>query len=593
MTTTPAGAPVPSEPNATSSNAELGKTFPVRFVNFWWVQLPNKLRPYSPMLWAASSDGIYLTAWPRIAAILVLITLVFGFTEGGTHWTLIGLNGYAFVSPFHAVSFAEMFPLLLLAVFLGSLSANLGLMLVIGFALGDFFWFGVPYWPWSQHLFLPHTFYFRFSQLAAYLVFLLLAVWPLVATKFLVASAHRRLRESELTKTIMMAVVLALFIYEWTYFAPMVVKWQWSCCDLVSQLDVRYFHATTAPWLMAAAVIGVVTRRLLLLAGEKRHPEIVSRLHTVCNPALAGNPRTPRWVKAIIAAAFVALLLLGYAGSLGRAAVVFSIVAFILLCRTYVLQSFWKKWNTRVAAYPAVVRLAVATGITYLVSRLILTVPDFAANRGHTTQSFGPELAAILIGFVALLALLPNGPLNTEEAGPVKDGTGSRLPVPSAAIQVIAVIGLILLSTKRALAAECRDPACCLGGDNGLAGSAAASAIPTAAAGLPAAGIGAGAAVGASGKSLPGSFTGVLKTDRPLAVHSSPDPNSPVTGTIPAGSPFNFDNETGVKGGGVYHVSGANEGWVTVPWHQPVQVVVPSNENTLHTGTVFTAAARG
>src|SRR5438105_7781268 len=160
MTTTPTGAPVAPEPSPASSEAK-ATTFATRFVDFWWVDIPRKLRAYSTLLWAAWSDGIYLTAWPRTAAALVIAVLLFGFFEGGTHWTLVGLNGYGLVSPFHAVSFAEMFPLLLLAVFLGSLSANLGLMLVIGFAIGDFFWFGAPYWP--RELLLPRTFYFRSS----------------------------------------------------------------------------------------------------------------------------------------------------------------------------------------------------------------------------------------------------------------------------------------------------------------------------------------------------------------------------------------------------------------------------------------------
>src|SRR5438270_5712274 len=176
MSDTPSRAPaeVPKPDNFLQATEH--QNFAARISDFWWVDVPLKVLPYSKVLWAAWSDGIYLTAWPRIAAVLVVATLAFGFIEGGTHWTLVGLNGSGLVSPFHAVSFAEMFPLLLLAVFLGSLSANLGLMLVIGFGLGDFFWFGAPYYPWMiRHLLLPRSFYFRSSQLAAYLVFFFLS----------------------------------------------------------------------------------------------------------------------------------------------------------------------------------------------------------------------------------------------------------------------------------------------------------------------------------------------------------------------------------------------------------------------------------
>jgi hypothetical protein len=484
------------EPKRVSQDKQ-SETSITRFVDLWWIQIPGKLRSYSHTLWAVWSDGIYLTAWPRVAITLVFLVFLFGLVEGGTHWSFVGLNGYGLVGHFHAVSFAEMFPLLVVAVLLGSLSTNLGLMLVIGFALGDFFWSGVPYWPWGRDLLLPRASYFRISQIAAYLVFFFLAAWPMIGTKFLVAAAHRRFRESEVWKTVLMVIVQALFIYEWTYFAPMGVKWQWGCCNLDSQLDVRYFHATTAPWLVAAAVIGVVARRLLILAADKKHPEVTSRLYEVCDPAWALNPRIPRWLNAIIRAAIMSLLLLGFAGSLAWAAATFAILAGILLVRLYVLPflSLWKAWRTRAAAYPAVVRLTVATIATYFICRLILTVPRFAASQGHTMGDFGPELGAILAGFVVLLVLLPNGMLTPEEEELGAKATHSRLPIPSGVVQAAIIICLVLLNTKKAFAAECRDPACCFGGDNGLAAAAAAGGIP----GLGGVAAGAAAAAGMKG----------------------------------------------------------------------------------------------
>jgi hypothetical protein len=589
MSATPASTP---EPTSVSANAKAQMSG--GFVDWWWVKIPAKLRAYSTVLWAAWSDGIYLTAWPRTAMILVFAVFVFGFIEGGTHWTVVGLNGYGLVSGVRAVSFAEMFPLMLLAVFLGSLSTNLGLMLVIGFALGDFLWFGVPYWP--RDAFLPHNFYFHISQLAAYLAFYLLAVWPLVATKFLVASAHRRFRESELWKTVMMAVVIALFVYEWTYFAPMVVKWQWSCCDLVSQLDVRYFHATTAPWLMVAAVLGVVARRLLLLAGERTEPAVVSRLYAVCDPALASNPRTPGWLQAFIAAASMALLLLGYAGSLERVAVVFLIVAAILLFRTYLLGrlSLWKTWMKRVGGYPVMARLILATLLTYIVCRLILTVPSFDAKLGHTTQSFGPELAAILIGFAVLLVLLPNGALSTQEDGSNGSAETSGMPVPSAAVQAIAVIALILLSTKRALAATCEDPACCFGGDNGLAsGATAAGTTSTASA------AGSSEPQGPPAWGRPG-LTYANPGGAP--VHGDPSKSSPPVAHFPGGMRFRYDGTMkDAQGNTWYHANnlGIAPGWVSGkdtgpgPPQGPHFAPDPRSFGGAKTATVITTSWRG
>ena len=455
-------------------------------VEFWWVKFPGRLRRYSFLLWAAWSDGIYLTAWPRIATILVAAVLLLGFIEGGTHWSVVSLDGYGLSTSVHAVSFAQMLPLLILAVVLGSVSANLGLLLVVGFALGDFFWAGVPFSPWERNLTLPPTLYGRVPQIAAYLVFFFLAAWPIIATKCLAANALARFRESELWKTVLMAIVQALFIYEWTYFAPMGVKQQWDCCMQTSPLDVRYFHQTTVPWLLAAAVIGIVVRRLLIIVAEKRDPEGISRLHAVLDPPWTADPRMPGWLHAIIGATIMSLLISGFTASVGWAAAMFAALASILLARIYALPRLaaWRAWSVRIVRYPAALRLIAATAATYLICSLLQLAPGRAASAGHTTGNFGPELAAILIGFVMLLVLLPNGVLAPQEAELASDGHPPR-PPPSAAVQAVIIIGFVLLSAKKAFADACQDTRCCFRGENGLASSSTAATTPSASSTAP------------------------------------------------------------------------------------------------------------
>src|SRR5690349_10911365 len=74
------------------------KDFATHFVDYWWIRVPARLRRYSVLLWAAWSDGVYLTAWPRVALALVCAVFLFGFLEGTTHWsyrTIVGSNGFA------------------------------------------------------------------------------------------------------------------------------------------------------------------------------------------------------------------------------------------------------------------------------------------------------------------------------------------------------------------------------------------------------------------------------------------------------------------------------------------------------------------
>src|SRR3954464_10065788 len=138
-----------SESNQTTSTLR-SRTFATRFVDFWWVTIPAKLRRYSLLLWAAWSDGIYLTAWPRVATVLVFAVFLFGFVEGGTHWryrTIVGTNGFAgnVLAPMATANdwggptglvFADNLLLLMIAIAVGTISSNLGLTMVVGYALG-------------------------------------------------------------------------------------------------------------------------------------------------------------------------------------------------------------------------------------------------------------------------------------------------------------------------------------------------------------------------------------------------------------------------------------------------------------------------
>src|SRR2546430_1953090 len=137
---TPAIANVPEVQEASNRSKPSWLT---RAVDFWWVEIPGKLRRSSTLLWAAWSDGVYLTAWPRIITILAVAVFLLGFIEGGTHWSPIAIWDQRMTAE-PAVAFAQMPYLLIIGVVLGSLSANLGLVLVLGYALGDFFWAGPP-----------------------------------------------------------------------------------------------------------------------------------------------------------------------------------------------------------------------------------------------------------------------------------------------------------------------------------------------------------------------------------------------------------------------------------------------------------------
>ncbi len=371
MTTVAAGAPVAPDPSLQGTDTN-SATFPVRFVEFWWVRIPATLRAYSTLLWAAWSDGLYLTAWPRLAVTLVFAVFLFGFAEGLTHWsyrTIVGSNGFAgnvlapmatandWGGPTHLI-FADNLVLLMVAVLVGTASANLGVTLVIGYLVGDIL-HGPPAtgpgWRLAADPFNAWI-YQHVPLLTTYVLFFLLASLPILMAIELTRSSHHRVVQSKLMAVGLTAVIQAALIYCWGCWAPMVFRTVqlWSGGD--PRITVPFYSQITATWLVPTAVLAVLARALLF--SRAVHTEAVrNRIQTAAIEARGRQGRTPQWVAALIAAALITLLLTGfmhtpdrYAGNplanFIEAEVIFLALAAALLLSIYRLPRMgaWNRW---------------------------------------------------------------------------------------------------------------------------------------------------------------------------------------------------------------------------------------------------------
>ena len=189
------------------------------FIAAWWFRFPIKIRRFSKLLSEAWFDGAYLTAWPKIAQFAPIFIVVFGLIEGASHWSLQTYAGGNVSSAIHAIDFVQMLPLLFIAVICGALSSQLGMLLVFGFAIGDFLIAGSPYGPlhWStwdtiSRLYAP--------QLISYLAFFLLAVTPALTAKAMVATLPSWLRRpgtwGALPAASLAIAIEGISIYSWT-----------------------------------------------------------------------------------------------------------------------------------------------------------------------------------------------------------------------------------------------------------------------------------------------------------------------------------------------------------------------------------------
>src|SRR5688572_14596195 len=94
-------------------------------VDLLWLRVPLLARRVTGALSEPLVDGQYLVAWRPLAAAAPPLALALGFWIGSTHWT------------YRAV-FTESLSLLMLAVVVGVASSYLGVLFVLGFAMGDY-----------------------------------------------------------------------------------------------------------------------------------------------------------------------------------------------------------------------------------------------------------------------------------------------------------------------------------------------------------------------------------------------------------------------------------------------------------------------
>jgi hypothetical protein len=119
--------------------------------------------------------------------------------------------------------FAENLVLLMVAVGLGSLSANLGLTLVIGYILGDLLHGPAAPGPgWRLLGPVSAWFYRHVPLLVSYLLFFLLAAMPILMALELVRSLYPRVRQYRFLTIALTAIVQAWLIFSWACLAPMV-----------------------------------------------------------------------------------------------------------------------------------------------------------------------------------------------------------------------------------------------------------------------------------------------------------------------------------------------------------------------------------
>ncbi len=428
-------------------------------VDGWWVQIPLALRYVSGTAAAASVDGQYLAAWPVAGALAPLLGLILGVLIGWRTWsfsdaaigaitvmalaTVLGLfaGNLARITStslliaatvlivggllsmwsgwnFGAV-FTESRGAMTLAVLLGVLSGNVGLMFVIGFAFGDFLLADVSWWPdrgWWFHLTHVHV-----ARLVEYAVLAVLAVAQPLIVKRLLAELSLPPRHASRQVRFLFAAVLHLaitlvFVYFWRLSTPVLIRplFTWLGQNPPAHA-IQSLQAEGGGILLIVAVVASIARMGLqgLTAFRNELGSQLDRLDEQLTSAMPVAPfatRLPHSLSIPLLAAAGTLFLAGMIQRWWEAGLLFAVLCLIRGARLGLVRLPLGRWPEVAARIPLLFRLL----ITLLLVRLV-AVP-FLESEWQSGSTFRPFVIVTVFAMVVFYLLSP------RIAEPVREG---------------------------------------------------------------------------------------------------------------------------------------------------------------------------
>lgn len=379
--------------------------------DLWWRHIPIGTRRVSRTLSITLADGLYLSAWPKIAAFAPPLTLLTGFFLGWSHFA----PGNMLPSPFLRVeTFTYSLIIMALMLIIGTLSSGLGAWLVLGYAIGDFFLFN--HFEYYRDTF--HNVIFRVGVpllLSYILLATLLICIPLISKRVSQATLLRR-KAPHATRILAVAGlhagIQAALVFAWTQTVPILIRpvYTWhreNPADAAIQPLQRY------GWILVLVSIVVSAPRVVIEHRASMKPEVTQRAGLVQNAWIAAHPtrrwNLPPWGVALLRAGFTTFLLSGMLTTWGDAVVLVFVVVLILLTRQ-VLPGRFGPWYLRVSHIPILIRMAVGALISALLVWLILSIAwKSISNQGVLVGivTFRPVLISVIASIIVFSLLFP------------------------------------------------------------------------------------------------------------------------------------------------------------------------------------------
>lgn len=359
----------------------------------WWVKVPVAVHSVSAGASAAILDGIYLNAWPRVAALAPPASLLAGLMIG---WGHLGFQ----------TVFSESMALMVLAAIIGVCGGGLGAWFVAGFVLGDFVLATMPRYaggPWDGLLKV------RLPRLIEYGLLWLLVVQIPVTAMALVRSLNTVMPANRQVRTYGamagLGLVTMVLVHFWTQAVPILIRpvftWPggYPPVSAMAPLQVQGMILVLCAALAATGRMYFQIRAVFDEQGAVYLAEVKEQL-LLANPGTPLGERLSVWARPLGHAVWLTLFLSGMYHSWLDATLLGLLIAAIQAAQAGLIRvplGGWKEWVLRV---PLLLRLAGVLLILQYVAGRVLQQQMFR------TGTFRPIL--MLTGMALVLFYLVN-----------------------------------------------------------------------------------------------------------------------------------------------------------------------------------------
>lgn len=361
----------------------------VWLVTLWWSEIPFWAGRLSRALAVLLGDGVYLVVIPWMGALLPPLAFLLGLVAGGERFGATQV-------------FTQSMLILGLAVALGTIASQLGLLFVFGFALVDFFLYANPALQGASPAVALRL---RVALLISYAVLLGLAVLiPFLARLLRLTTPlpPPRWGDLRLVVELLLGALLnggLLFLY--LQAVPVLVRPLFTWRGRPPPADAVALVQQSAGVFVTIAVVAVVLSILGEYAASLNARDMVEEFASAVPPVERRTllDRVPDIPRVAFLSVAETLLLAGLLDSPFSALILLGGLFGIHLFRT-LLGAQVPLWTRMTEKIPVIVRLALALGVAFVIGTRLL--PTFRLG-----QSFEPLVWTTLVAFAVVAVLFP------------------------------------------------------------------------------------------------------------------------------------------------------------------------------------------